>query len=146
MIGSIGSSSSTRDERRLDADDVGCGAAVCAKASEKLACELGGGRGERERDVDRELCPDRLARTGTCMLRDSRRDGRPGLLREGPATEGGSTRSRVMGASGRTMLLPADDGGEFKGLGSHGTGCVLRSEAGLSDWLDAGPRPGDEVL
>lgn len=48
--GSTGSSIRIRDERRLKVELVAY--------SEKLGWEERGGRGDRDRDVERELCPD----------------------------------------------------------------------------------------
>ena len=49
IIGSTGSSTRIREERRLEVVKPGL------MYSEKLACMLEGGSGDRDRDVEREL-------------------------------------------------------------------------------------------
>src|SRR5712671_818978 len=70
MIGSTGLSIRIREERRL-VDEAGL-----ERDSEKLEW-LFGGRGEREREVERELWPERVGRMGMWIERDRRREAMP---------------------------------------------------------------------
>lgn len=56
-----------REDRRFM--EAGCGA-----ASEKLHCAVVGGRGERDREVERELWVDMVAWTGIWIVRERRRE------------------------------------------------------------------------
>ena len=58
-----------RDDRLLKAE--------VTAYSEKLAWEDSGGRGEREREVERELCPDCVGRAGIWIVRESLREEAP---------------------------------------------------------------------
>lgn len=83
-----------RDERRLFDEPK----------SEKLAWVDRGGRGDRERDVERELCSDGDGRVAMCIDRESRRED---ALAAQPAGAPGAAAAgglRVMGASGRVMV------------------------------------------
>jgi hypothetical protein len=60
-----------REERRLVAE------AGLERDSVKLEWLFGGGRGEREREVERELWPERVGRIGMWIERDKRREAIP---------------------------------------------------------------------
>lgn len=104
-----------RDERRF-ADGDCAPRSECARseyASENEPVCVGGGSGERERDVDRELCAECCGRTGMWMVRDSRRAASPWCV-VSDATGGLPTaeclREIASGATGwRRMAAGLDD-------------------------------------
>lgn len=57
-----------REERRL-MEETG-------STSEKLPCVVGGGRGDLDLEVERELWPDLTGRMGIWTVRESLREGR----------------------------------------------------------------------
>ena len=109
-----------RDERRL----------FDAPKSEKLAWLDSGGRGDREREVERELCSDWDGRVAMWIERESRREDAPVPQPDGAPTAAVAApwALRVIGASGRVMV-------EAEGLmdvrRSHLLLCCLRREDGL---------------
>lgn len=129
-MGSIGSSTKILEERRL----AGEGAEVMK--SEKLVCVESGGRGDRDRDVERELWPERVGRDGMCIVRESRRDDAPPVPQEvgaGMGFEG----FRVREVSGNKTVddagleaMALDDTEELSGR-SQGEVFCRRNELGL---------------
>jgi len=130
MMGSTGLSTRTRDERRFK---LGIG----WLNSEKLAWVESGGRGDLDREVERELAPEREGRVGMCMVLEMRRERVP--PQDEP--EVGVGCFRVIGASGNRMVEEAgldptalEDTEVLSGL-SHGALVPLRV-TGLSWELD----------
>lgn len=101
---------------------------------------MGLGRGDRERDVDLELCPDLADLTGMWILLDSRRetaDADPPELDQvigGELTLGGGFLGLAVSEVGEPLMICL----------SLGRVCCRRSEAGL-DEVDAVGEPDDEI-
>jgi hypothetical protein len=131
MMGSTGLSIRIREERRL-LDEAGL-----EKDSEKLEW-LFGGRGEREREVERELWPERVGRIGMWMERDRRREAMPlddrevfaavlclrGLVVPSPAWEDPAAELGAVGGVGAGVL-------------SHEMVACLRMTPGLEEAREA---------
>lgn len=132
-MGSTGLSTNMRDERRFR---VG----IDWPKSEKLACVESGGRGDRDRDVERELSPERVGFIGICMVLERRCEGAPAQEDE-PEVEVGCF--RVIGTSGNRMVEEAgldptalEDTDVLSGL-SHGALLPLRVTGLICELDDA---------
>lgn len=90
------------------------------------SCE-GLGRGDRERDVDLELCPDFAGLTGIWMLRDSRRE-----TADPPELDQAIGGELTLGG-GFLGLVVSEVGEPLRVCLSLGSVCCLRNEAGLDD-------------
>ena len=97
--------------------------------SEKLACVDSGGRGDLDREVERELAPEREGRVGICIVLEMRRERVPPQEDE---PEVGVGCFRVIGTSGNRMVEEAgldptalEDTEVLSGL-SHGALVPLR--------------------
>jgi hypothetical protein len=137
-MGSTGVSSRNREERRFEQ--------ALEMLSDRLPRTLtAGGKGDLERDVERELWVDGPVREGTWVERESRRE-RPCIDQglEGVTFDRLPTGSGVDVAVAAPGIATAGVEVKLRGL-SRGKVCCLRKEAALSDGGDAARSPGDEA-
>lgn len=127
----MGSSTRILEERRFVVEEPE------ETKSEKLAwVERGGGNGDRDREVERELCAERGGRAGICIVRERRRDKAAPPVPQGDGADaavclrliGESGGITVDGAELRAMTL--DEAEELSGL-SQGRLFCRRKEPGL---------------
>jgi hypothetical protein len=137
IIGSTGSSTSILEDRRFAGEEADC------PNSEKLAWVDNGGRGDLDREVERELWPEGGCRLAMLIERESRLELAPVVdLRTREDVSG----SRMVEEAGLDPTA-LDDMEELSGR-SHGAVFCRRREAGLicdEDPEAAELRPGEEA-